>query len=158
MYYIKLWCIQQPHRRNLHGSVAESDPDLHICYKKSNQLLGNPEHLQGKKIIVLQRDRDTGRSWILFNLNNRAHNTQTARLSKIRHEDFRTASCVLRPVFVMLRPPPLNLEMGWTGDFWSNWVFLILHNKGGGIFCFKKTHIFFFFQSYQGYYRTQKMA
>ena len=48
--------------------------------------------------------------------------------SNIIHEDF----CLfIRPHFffsVMLRVPPLDSEMGWTGELWSNSVFLILEN------------------------------
>ena len=45
-----------------------------------------------------------------------------------RHNDF----CLFnRPdffFFVALRVPPLDSEMGWTGELWSNSVFLILEN------------------------------
>ena len=48
--------------------------------------------------------------------------------SYIRHEDF---LCPLDSFFfssVTLRVPPLDSETGWTGELWSNCVFLILEN------------------------------
>ena len=32
------------------------------------------------------------------------------------------------PVYVTLRVPPLDSEMGWTGELWSKTKFLILEN------------------------------
>ena len=37
--------------------------------------------------------------------------------SYIRHEDFRLL--LLRPSSVTLTVPPLDSEMGWTGELWS---------------------------------------
>ena len=47
--------------------------------------------------------------------------------SYIRHEDFLLRSLV-RPTSVTLRGPPLDSEMGWTGELWSKTKFLILEN------------------------------
>ena len=49
--------------------------------------------------------------------------TVNTSLSNIRHEDFSPSSS-----FVTLVLPPLDSEMGWTGELWSNSVFLILEN------------------------------
>ena len=45
-------------------------------------------------------------------------------ISYIRHEDFSPAP----PSFVTLRGPPLDSEMDWTGELWSNRVLLICEN------------------------------
>ena len=44
--------------------------------------------------------------------------------SNIRHEDF----CSVVGSSVTLRGSPLDSEMGWTGELWSNGVFLTLEN------------------------------
>ena len=37
-------------------------------------------------------------------------------------------SCPATTVYVTLRLPPLDSEMGWTGELWSKTKFLILEN------------------------------
>ena len=52
----------------------------------------------------------------------------------------------LQTLSVTLRGPPLDSEMDWTGEIWSNRVLLILENKEGCIYLFlflsKKNHFF----------------
>ena len=43
-------------------------------------------------------------------------------LSNIRTDDFRPSDFVLRHA----QGTPLNSEMGWTGELWSNGILLIL--------------------------------
>ena len=47
-------------------------------------------------------------------------------VSYIRSEDFLRPS--VHSYSVTLRLPPLDSEMGWAGELWSNCVFLILEN------------------------------
>ena len=51
-------------------------------------------------------------------------------ISYIRHKDFLLLLLLLllRPPSVTLRGSPLDSEMGWTGELWSNRVLLILEN------------------------------
>ena len=59
-----------------------------------------------------------------------AHQFQTMeqQTSNIRKEKCRPATTPTPPVYVTLRGPPLDSEMGWTGELWSNPVLLILEN------------------------------
>ena len=47
-------------------------------------------------------------------------------MSNIYHKNFRPS-----PFFLTLRlsPSPLDSEMGWTKELWTNLVFLLLQNK-----------------------------
>ena len=48
-------------------------------------------------------------------------------LSYIRKEKYRPATTPA-PMYVTLWLPPLDSEMGWTGELWSNRVLLIFEN------------------------------
>ena len=48
--------------------------------------------------------------------------------SYIRKGKCRPATPTTPPVYVTLRVPPLDSEMGWTGELWSKTKFLILEN------------------------------
>ena len=60
------------------------------------------------------------------------------RKSYIRHEDFIRPFVrpSVRPSSVRLTVPPLDSEMGWTGELWSKTKFLILENLEDSISIF----------------------
>ena len=58
----------------------------------------------------------------------RGCSTNTSILSYIRKGKYRPATPTAATVYVTLRGPPLDSEMGWTGELWLNRILLILEN------------------------------